>query len=148
MGAHLLPLIRPHPLSQHVTAPIPCTLRSHSGCRTGGPQFVKLADLSPATCEQRDLEPYAALGGWCPMLARKFLPDTAQAVLSLVTDCKTRLRITVLEDCAEGATRRLLRLQAQGPGSDRGSDGGSAGWSDVGSDGGGVRSPWEQEVGP
>ena len=57
------------------------------------------------------MEPYAALGGHCPLLARKFLPDTAQAVLNLVTDCKTRLRITVLQDCLDGAARRLLGMQ-------------------------------------
>ena len=58
------------------------------------------------------MEPYAALGGHCPLMARKFLPDTSQAVLNLITDCKTRLRITVLEDCLDRAARRLHWLQS------------------------------------
>ena len=35
----------------------------------------------------------------------------AQAVFNLVTDCKSRLRIAVLEDCTNGARRRLSAAQ-------------------------------------
>ena len=42
-------------------------------------QFVKLGNLSTDTCQQQgDAEPYASLGPQCPLLARKFLVDTAQ----------------------------------------------------------------------
>ena len=34
-----------------------------------------------------------------------------QAVFQLMTDCKSRLRIAVLEDCTEGAQRRLTALR-------------------------------------
>ena len=139
----------------------PCVPR-RCVCRTGPPQFVKLAELSTATCQaQAQAEPYTELGPQCPLLARKFLVDTAQvlapscwqpsqdrravprlhaycqgevsstgcwlqawravlaqlcrnagalhaqAVHQLVMDCKSRLRIAVLEDCTEGAERRL-----------------------------------------
>ena len=83
------------------------------------------------------MEPYAALGGHCPLLARKFLPDTSQAVLNLITDCKTRLRITVLEDCLDGAARRLHRLQSR-----QLDAGGVAGQQ------GGLDHGWEQHTGP
>ena len=48
-------------------------------CRTGPAQFVKLGELSSGTCQRYEqVEPYAELGPQCPLLARKFLVDTAQ----------------------------------------------------------------------
>ena len=50
---------------------------------------------------------YSALGPQCPLLARKFPPETAEAVLRLLSDCKSRLKILLGQDCAPQLRRRL-----------------------------------------
>lgn len=55
--------------------------------------------------------PYLALGPQCPLMARKFAPETAAAVQRLLSDCKSRLRILTPEDCQKAMQRRLLSVQ-------------------------------------
>lgn len=66
-----------------------------------------MAELREDTCKAT-VEPYAPLGPQCPLLARKFPPDTAEAVLRLLSDCKNRLKILYAEDCQQNLQRQLL----------------------------------------
>lgn len=53
---------------------------------------------------------YAPLGPQCPLLARKFPPETAQVVDRLLSDCKNRLKILFLDDCRRHVRRRMLAV--------------------------------------
>ena len=75
--------------------------------RTGKEHFIHISQLRPDTCKATP-SPYAPLGPQCPLLARKFPPETAEAVLNLLSDCKNRLKILHLEDCQRHHMRRLL----------------------------------------
>ena len=55
--------------------------------------------LSIAAC-RAPRAPYAAtLGPQCPLLARKFAPETAELVHDVITDCTARLNISRLHVC-------------------------------------------------
>lgn len=62
-------------------------------------QFVHVDKLSAITCKA-EREPYAnSLGYQCPLLARKFAPETASHIHGLITDCSSRLNISRISGC-------------------------------------------------
>ena len=57
-------------------------------------QFLRADQLSVAAC-RAPRAPYGpALGPHCPLLARKFAPDTVAIVHGLVLNCASRLNIS------------------------------------------------------
>ena len=78
-----------------------------NGRRTAQDHFVNVSSLDQDTCKAKPGD-FTALGPQCPLLARKFPPDTTEAVLNLLSDCKTRLKILVLEDCRRHFHRQLM----------------------------------------
>lgn len=66
---------------------------------TSPAQFVHVDSVSAATCSAARV-PYAGTLGYdCPLLARKFAPDTAAQILQLVTNCDSRLNISRISYC-------------------------------------------------
>ncbi|BDA47490.1 probable glycosyltransferase BC10 at C-terminar half [Coccomyxa sp. Obi] len=66
---------------------------------TSAAQFVHVESLSVASCRAARV-PYAStLGYQCPLLARKFAPETADHIYSLITDCSSRLNISRISGC-------------------------------------------------
>lgn len=73
---------------------------SHSShCRTASYQFVKQEALNASTCGVEVPEYSGTLGPQCPLFARKFAPETAQAITTLVSECKNRLKIVHGNEC-------------------------------------------------
>lgn len=75
--------------------------------RTAREHFLNISSLTVDACSTLPVQ-YAPLGPQCPLLARKFPVETAQAVLRLLSDCKNRLKVLFLEDCRKHHRRRLL----------------------------------------
>lgn len=57
-------------------------------------QFLRADQLSAATCRALRAPYGPSLGPHCPLLARKFAPDTVPLVHALVLDCGARLNIS------------------------------------------------------
>ena len=68
-------------------------------CRTSEAQFVKYEDLDLDICEKTIPEYSNTLGPQCPLLARKFAPETADAITRLISECKNRLKIVHSNEC-------------------------------------------------
>lgn len=76
-------------------------------CRTASYQFIKLQNMNSTVCKQEVPEYSQTLGPQCPLFARKFAPETAQAITALISECKNRLKIVHGNECHN----RLLMLK-------------------------------------
>lgn len=50
-------------------------------------------------CDKDTPEYSNTLGPQCPLLARKFAPETASAITKLMSECKNRLKILHSSEC-------------------------------------------------
>ncbi len=66
---------------------------------TSPAQFVHVDSMSPEACNADRVLYAGSLGYGCPLLARKFAPDTAQHIFGLVADCSSRLNISRISGC-------------------------------------------------
>ncbi len=55
--------------------------------------------MNASTCGIEVPEYSATLGPQCPLFARKFAPETSQAITTLVSECKNRLKIVHGNEC-------------------------------------------------
>ena len=79
-------------------------------CRTSADLFVNASTATADTCSLRAASFAKTLGYQCPLFARKFPADTAEALHKLMGDCRNRLRIVNGAQCSMQMSRRLLEL--------------------------------------
>ncbi len=80
--------------------------------RTSADLFVNASTVTVDSCSSEPASFANTLGYQCPLFARKFPADTAEALRKLMGDCRNRLRIVNGPQCSMQMTRRLLELDS------------------------------------